>query len=65
MAAVSGLVSVSKDSPLETELRHVVALMQQKEGRFRVLNVTAEIQITDPFHDIDVKGIVWHGNYLR
>ena len=65
MAAVSGRVSVSKDCPLETELRHVVALMQQKDGRFRVLNVTAEIQIKVPFHDIDVKGIVWHGNYLR
>ena len=30
-----------------------------------MLNVTAEIQIKVPFPDIDVKGIVWHGNYLR
>lgn len=30
-----------------------------------MLNVTAETQIKVPFHDIDVKGIVWHGNYLR
>ena len=51
--------------PLETELRHFVSLIQQKNGRFIVLNVTAEIQIKVPFHDIDVKGIVWHGNYLR
>ena len=30
-----------------------------------MLNVTAEIQINVPFYDVDVKGIVWHGNYLR
>ena len=30
-----------------------------------MLNVSAEIQIKVPFYDVDAKGIVWHGNYLR
>jgi len=30
-----------------------------------VLDLTAEIQIKVPFQDVDIMGIVWHGNYLR
>lgn len=26
---------------------------------------TAEVEITIPFHDIDMIGVVWHGNYFR
>ena len=27
--------------------------------------LTAEIQIKIPFQDVDIMGIVWHGNYFR
>ena len=30
-----------------------------------MLNLTEELQIKVPFQDVDVMGIVWHGNYLR
>ena len=26
---------------------------------------TAEVEITVPFHDVDMMGVVWHGNYFR
>ncbi len=26
---------------------------------------TAEVELTIPFHDIDMMGVVWHGNYFR
>lgn len=26
---------------------------------------TAEVELTVPFHDVDMVGIVWHGNYFR
>lgn len=26
---------------------------------------TAEITLTIPFHDVDMMGVVWHGNYFR
>lgn len=26
---------------------------------------TSEIELTVPFHDIDMMGVVWHGNYFR
>src|SRR5210317_393585 len=40
-------------------------LSSKKNGIFTVLDLTAEIQIKVPFQDVDVMGIVWHGNYLR
>lgn len=30
-----------------------------------MIDLTAEITIKIPFQDVDVMGIVWHGNYLR
>ncbi len=30
-----------------------------------MVELKAEIQIKIPFQDVDVMGIVWHGNYLR
>jgi acyl-CoA thioester hydrolase len=30
-----------------------------------MIELKAEIQIKIPFQDVDVMGIVWHGNYLR
>ena len=30
-----------------------------------MVDLTAEITIKIPFQDVDVMGIVWHGNYLR
>ncbi len=30
-----------------------------------MVDLTAEITIKIPFQDVDVIGIVWHGNYLR
>ena len=26
---------------------------------------TTEVEITVPFHDVDMMGVVWHGNYFR
>ncbi|BCU53652.1 acyl-CoA thioesterase [Enterobacter kobei] len=26
---------------------------------------TAEVTLTVPFHDVDMMGVVWHGNYFR
>jgi len=26
---------------------------------------TAEVELTVPFHDVDMMGVVWHGNYFR
>ena len=26
---------------------------------------TAEVELTIPFHDVDMMGVVWHGNYFR
>lgn len=26
---------------------------------------TAEVVLTVPFHDVDMMGVVWHGNYFR
>lgn len=26
---------------------------------------TTEIELTIPFHDVDMMGVVWHGNYFR
>jgi len=26
---------------------------------------TAEVALTVPFHDVDMMGVVWHGNYFR
>jgi acyl-CoA thioester hydrolase len=26
---------------------------------------TTEVEITIPFHDVDMMGVVWHGNYFR
>jgi len=26
---------------------------------------TAEVELKVPFHDVDMMGVVWHGNYLR
>jgi len=26
---------------------------------------TTEVELTIPFHDIDMMGVVWHGNYFR
>jgi len=34
-------------------------------GYILVSDLTAEIQLKIPFQDVDVMGIVWHGNYLR
>ena len=30
-----------------------------------MIELKAEIQLKIPFQDVDVMGIVWHGNYLR
>ena len=30
-----------------------------------MIELDAEIQLKIPFQDVDVMGIVWHGNYLR
>ena len=30
-----------------------------------MIELEAEIQLKIPFQDVDVMGIVWHGNYLR
>ncbi len=27
--------------------------------------LTAEVELTVPFHDVDPAGLVWHGNYFR
>jgi acyl-CoA thioester hydrolase len=27
--------------------------------------LTADVELTIPFHDVDSMGITWHGNYLR
>ncbi len=26
---------------------------------------TAEVELTIPFHDVDMMGVAWHGNYFR
>ena len=26
---------------------------------------TTEVELTVPFHDVDMMGVVWHGNYFR
>ncbi|MGN2498108.1 acyl-CoA thioesterase [Serratia nevei] len=26
---------------------------------------TADVELTVPFHDVDMMGVVWHGNYFR
>ncbi|HCR56618.1 MAG TPA: 4-hydroxybenzoyl-CoA thioesterase [Raoultella sp.] len=26
---------------------------------------TAEVELSVPFHDVDMMGVVWHGNYFR
>lgn len=26
---------------------------------------TADVELTIPFHDVDMMGVVWHGNYFR
>lgn len=26
---------------------------------------TCEVELTVPFHDVDMMGVVWHGNYFR
>lgn len=26
---------------------------------------TVDVDLTIPFHDVDVMGVVWHGNYFR
>ena len=26
---------------------------------------TTEVELTIPFHDVDMMGVVWHGNYFR
>ena len=30
-----------------------------------MIDMTAEMEIKVPFQDVDIMGIVWHGNYLR
>jgi acyl-CoA thioester hydrolase len=29
------------------------------------VNISAEIEITVPFHDVDLMGIAWHGHYVK
>ena len=30
-----------------------------------MIDLTAEVTIKIPFQDVDIMGVVWHGNYLR